>query len=61
MLDGAGEIATNAHVVTQGQGARITRAKDVYVAFADGNRVPARIVGVDPNADVALLRVDPAG
>jgi S1-C subfamily serine protease len=61
VLDGAGEIATNAHVVTQGQGSRITRARDVYVSFADGNRVPARIVGVDPNADVALLRVDPGG
>jgi S1-C subfamily serine protease len=33
----------------------------VYVDFADGNRVPARIVGVDPNADVALLKIDPKG
>jgi S1-C subfamily serine protease len=31
------------------------------VDFADGNRVPARIVGTDPNADVALLKVDPEG
>ena len=31
VLDGAGEIATNAHVVTPGQGSRITRARDVYV------------------------------
>jgi S1-C subfamily serine protease len=61
VLDGAGEIATNAHVVTEGTGSSIARAKEVYVAFADGNEVSARIVGFDPNADVALLRIDPAG
>jgi S1-C subfamily serine protease len=33
----------------------------VYVDFADGNRVPAKVVGDDLNADVALLKIDPAG
>jgi S1-C subfamily serine protease len=61
VLNGKGEIATNAHVVTQGEDASIKRANEVYVEFADGNRVPAKIVGDDPNADVALLRVDPKG
>ncbi len=61
VLNGRGEIATNAHVVTEGEGAAIRKAKEVYVAFADGNQVAARIVGYDPNADVALLRIDPAG
>jgi len=61
VLNGRGEIATNAHVVTSGEGSTIRRAKEVYVAFADRNQVAARIVGYDPNADVALLRVDPAG
>jgi S1-C subfamily serine protease len=61
VLDGHGEIATNAHVVTTGQGASIHRAQQVYVEFADGNRVPAKIVGQDPNADVALLQVDTDG
>jgi S1-C subfamily serine protease len=61
VLDGKGEIATNAHVVSQGQGAKLKRAREVYVEFADGNQVRARIVGEDPNADVALLRVDPKG
>jgi S1-C subfamily serine protease len=56
-----GEIATNAHVVTDGEGGNLKRARSVYVQFADGNQVAARIVGVDPNSDVALLRVDPAG
>jgi S1-C subfamily serine protease len=56
-----GEIATTAHVVTVGQGSNIKQAKTVYVQFGDGNEVPARIVGYDPNSDIALLRVDPAG
>ena len=61
VVSGSGEIVTNAHVVTDGTGAAIKKAKEVYVAFADGNEVSARIVGFDPNADVALLRIDPAG
>jgi 2-alkenal reductase len=61
VLTGAGEVATNAHVVTEGTGESIKKAKEVYVAFADGNEVSARIVGFDANADVALLRIDPAG
>jgi 2-alkenal reductase len=61
VLDGSGEIATNAHVVTDGTGAAIKKAEEVYVAFADGNEVSARIVGFDPNADVALLKIDPSG
>jgi S1-C subfamily serine protease len=54
-----GEIATNAHVVSLGRGAK--RADEVYVQFEDGNQVPAKIIGTDPNADVALLKVDPNG
>jgi S1-C subfamily serine protease len=61
VLDGDGEIATNAHVVTTGEGTAIRRAQQVYVEFADGNRVQAKIVGQDPNADVALLRVPTDG
>jgi S1-C subfamily serine protease len=61
VLDDSGRIATNAHVVTTGQGAAIKRARQVYVEFADGNTVQAKILGTDPNADVALLKVDPNG
>ena len=60
VLDGEGYIATNAHVVTTGEG-RLRRAEQVYAEFADGNRVPAEIVGHDANSDVALLKVDPSG
>jgi S1-C subfamily serine protease len=56
-----GEVLTNAHVVTTGEGKDIKEARDVYVRFPDGNQVEAKIVGHDPNADVALLKIDPAG
>ena len=61
VLNGEGEIATNAHVVTAGEGKDAKRAKEVYVEFGDNNRVAARIVGADPNADIALLKIDPKG
>jgi S1-C subfamily serine protease len=60
-----GEIVTNAHVVTDaaeaGASGPIHEAKEVYVQFADRNQVEAEVVGFDPFADVALLRVDPEG
>ena len=61
VLDGDGYVATNAHVVTSGRPPRTRRANQVYVEFSDGNRVKAKIVGTDLNADVALLKVDPSG
>jgi S1-C subfamily serine protease len=61
VVDGNGYIATNAHVVTTERRNGTARADDVYVEFFDGNRVPAKIVGDDPNSDVALIKVDPAG
>jgi S1-C subfamily serine protease len=61
VLNGDGDIATNAHVVTTGEGEAARRAREVYVEFADGNQVEARILGTDPNADIALLKIDPAG
>jgi S1-C subfamily serine protease len=61
VLDAHGHVATNAHVVTTGPGGASERAEQVFVEFSDGNRVAAEIVGDDPNADVALLKIDPAG
>jgi 2-alkenal reductase len=60
VLDGQGYIATNAHVV-RGDVPKLERAKTVYVKFGDGNLVLAKVVGDDLNADVALLKVNPAG
>jgi len=64
VINSSGEIATNAHVVTDADSPSsgpIHEAKEVYVQFGDRNRVRATIVGFDPNADVALLKVDPNG
>ncbi|HEX8854727.1 MAG TPA: trypsin-like peptidase domain-containing protein [Thermoleophilaceae bacterium] len=61
VLDGDGYVATNAHVVTTGDKAPLRRAGQVFVEFADGNRVGAKIVGTDPDSDVALLKMDPKG
>ena len=61
VLDGNGYIATNAHVVTTDGADGTKQADHVYIEFLDGNRVPAEIVGHDPNADVALLKVNPDG
>jgi S1-C subfamily serine protease len=64
VLDEDGYVVTNAHVVTteaDATGGGAERADEVFVEFADGNRVPAEIVGDDPNVDVALLKVDPEG
>jgi S1-C subfamily serine protease len=61
VLSGDGEIATNAHVVTTGNVPNLRKARKVYVEFADGNQVEATVRGYDPEADVALLKIDPEG
>jgi S1-C subfamily serine protease len=61
VVGGNGEIVTNAHVVTTGDPPNIRRAREVYVEFADHNRVKADILGADPDADVALLKVGAEG
>jgi S1-C subfamily serine protease len=61
VLNARGEIATNAHVVTQGTGSAIHEVEQVFVRFTDRNQVEAEIVGFDPNEDVALLKIDPDG
>ncbi len=57
-----GLVLTNAHVVTTagtGTSGRVAKAHTVYVQFADGDRVSARVVGFDVYDDVAVVRVDP--
>jgi S1-C subfamily serine protease len=61
VFDGSGEIVTNAHVVTDESSGERKPAKQVFVEFSDRNVVPAEILGFDPFADVALLKVDPDG
>ena len=59
VLSRAGEIVTNAHVVTDDSRGERRPANHVYVEFPDRNVLAARIVGFDPFADVALLKVRP--
>jgi S1-C subfamily serine protease len=48
-----GTILTNAHV--------IDGAVKISVEFADGRTLPAAVIGKDPDDDLALLKVKPAG
>ncbi len=58
-----GEILTNTHVIASGGagngGGQPQPAKQVYVEFSDHNRVSAEIKGFDPDADVALIKINP--
>jgi len=52
VVDAAGTILTNFHVVEN--------AREVRAAFADGHEADARILGVDSRTDLAVLRVQEA-
>ncbi|HEY8517555.1 MAG TPA: DegQ family serine endoprotease [Candidatus Binatia bacterium] len=51
ILTSDGYIATNAHVVD--------RASKITVRLANKEEYPARVVGVDPKTDVALIKINP--
>jgi 2-alkenal reductase len=57
-----GTVLTSAHVITsagQGVSGSPKPARQVYVEFSDGDRIPARIIGFDLYDDVGVIRVDP--
>jgi S1-C subfamily serine protease len=55
VLDTAGHILTNNHVVTLGD----APAAAIQVELPDGQRVPAQLSGRDPATDLAVLQIDP--
>ena len=66
VISDEGEILTNAHVVTDAETTGtptrpLHEADEIYIQFPDRNQVSADVVGFDPFADVALLKVDPDG
>lgn len=52
IIDPKGYIVTNNHVI-EGQ-------RDIQVIFADGSKADAKLVGADPIADLAVLKVETA-
>ena len=53
VIHGDGEILTNYHV--------IQNADRIMVKFADGRSLPARVLGTDPDTDIALIKVEGRG
>ena len=50
VIDASGEILTNYHV--------IQNAERIMVKFSDGRSLQARVLGIDPDTDIALIKVD---
>lgn len=53
VVDAAGYIVTNFHVIADGN--------QIVVGLSDGRRVPGTVVGTDPLTDLAVLKVDAKG
>src|SRR6201996_8673381 len=52
VFDGRGDVVTNAHVVTG--------AQRLMVTLVTGRQHPATLVGIDPQSDIAVIRISGA-
>jgi S1-C subfamily serine protease len=63
VVSDAGHILTNSHVITtageKAVAADVRGARRVFVVFADGDRIPATIVGWDLFNDTGVVKVKP--
>lgn len=59
VFNDSGDIVTNAHVISDGEGENRKPASRVFVEFSSGDVLDGKVVGLDPFADVALVSVDP--
>jgi serine protease Do len=50
VIDGAGDVVTNSHVVDG--------SAEIKVTLSDGQEVPAKLIGQDKRIDVAVVRLD---
>jgi putative serine protease PepD len=50
VIDAKGYVLTNNHVIKD--------AKRIEVTFADGSKWPGRLVGTDPDNDLAVIQID---
>lgn len=58
IYDSNGDIVTNAHVVNPPTGGKIS---NLTVVFANGDRKPAHVIGMNLGADLAVIKVDGYG
>ena len=61
MVSADGYILTNNHVVTGERGGTPRSDIEITITLSDKREMPAKIIGVDPDSDLALLKIDGRG
>jgi serine protease Do len=61
IISSDGLIATNCHVVEDGTSGESVKASDVTVVMSDRQRYKAKVLGTDPETDLAVIDIDAKG